>query len=314
MGPHRFFRVLLLVTPLLGAAPLLGSCAAARTRNNLSYADRARREYEAANELYTNGDLLDALERFQRVKRDYGLSRWGWLAELRVADIEVRQEHFTQAIAAYRTWLRYHPTQPEVSYAHFQIARCHYLQIPNDWFLIPASWERDDSTAHDALEEFQNFVRDYPDSEQAAEARTLLQRVRELLARQELHIGDFYRSRERWDAAASRYRTVLEEFQGSGLEAEALVRIGETFLAAGRRYEARENFEATVRNHGSSGWATSARNYLRHMGPPTADERRPASATGDGGDGDASSASDAGSATASASTDASVAPASADGG
>jgi outer membrane protein assembly factor BamD len=236
-------------------------------RPNLPYADRAHREYAAALAQFDAGDLLDAEERFRQVKRQFGLSRWGWLAELRLADIDFRKENFAQAIQGYRSWIRYHPTQPEVVYAHYMIARSYYGQIPNEWFLVPASWERDQSSTHDAEDAFQRFLADYGTSQYAAPARDYLRRVRELLARGEIHVAEYYLNHNRPDAAISRLREVLEKYAGSGLEPQALLKIGEVFLQTGRRPQAHAAFTALVTYYPRSSYVRAAQNYLRFIGP-----------------------------------------------
>ncbi len=251
---------------ILGATLMTLSCAGTQRPRGRTYADRARNAYDEANERLNTGDPVEAGEALRRVRRDYGLSRWGWLAELRLADLDQRQERYTQAVQGYRSWIRYHPTQPEAVYAHFQIARSYYLQIPNEFALFLASWERDQSSTRDGENELVRFLEDYATSEHAPRAREFLRRVRELLARAEIHIAQFYFGRGRFDAAISRYRTVLDRYQGSGLEPEALLRIGETYLEMGRRSEARQAFESLVQSFPASSLVESARRYLAFIG------------------------------------------------
>jgi outer membrane protein assembly factor BamD len=247
------------------ATAVATGCGAPQRRSALNYGDRAHREFDAAMQLFDAGEWTDAQEALQRVKREFGVSRWGWLAELRLADIDFRTEKFPEAVSAYRNWIRYHPTQPEVTYARFMIAKAHFQQIPQDWFLVPTAWERDLGAALDAQDALRNFIRDNGQSEYAAEARTLLQRTRAILARGEIQIAEFYLARGQHDAAIARYRTVLESFSGSGLEPQALLRIGEVHLSQGRSREAREAFESLLENFASSEFAPSARRYLEHI-------------------------------------------------
>lgn len=268
-------NVLLRVRSAVLVAWVVAGCASTPVRSHLTYADRARREYEAAMELYNAGDYLEASERFQRLRREFGLSRWAWLAELRLADIDFKQEKYSSAITGYRSWIRYHPTQPEVVYAHYMIARCYFAEIPNDWFVAPASWERDQSPAHDAEEALEQFLRDYGDSRYAPEARQYLRRTRELLARAEIHIAEYYLSREHFEAGISRLREVVERYQGSGLEPEALLKIGETYLRMGRRSEARDSFATILASYPRSGHAEAARRYLQFLGAPVPNTTAP---------------------------------------
>lgn len=215
--------------------------------------------------LFEAGEWTDAQESMNRVKREFGVSRWGWLAELRLADIDFRMEKYPEAVSSYRSWIRYHPTQPEVTYARFMIAKSHFMQIPNDWFLIPSSWERDLGVALDAQDSLRGFLRDNADSEYGAEARRLLQQTRAVLARGEISVAEFYLARGQHEAAIARLRTVLESYSGSGLEAQALLKIGEVYMAQGRPREAREAFQSLIESFADSEFAPSARRYLQHL-------------------------------------------------
>jgi outer membrane protein assembly factor BamD len=260
----------LALTLLLGFAAPLASCASTSTPRNLNYGDRARRAYESAMETFNGGDMVDAAEQLRRVRRDFGLSRWAWLADLRLADVDFRQEHYSNAITAYRAWIRYHPTQPEVAYANYMIARCYYAQIPDDWFLAPPSWERDASSAHDAEDAFVHYLEEFPNSEYAAGARDYLAHVRRVLALAEINVADYYASRQRYEAAISRLQGALDTYRGSGLEAQTLLRIGETYLQMGRRDEARLSFQTIVTDYPHSAYVQAAQRYLRFMGPAPA--------------------------------------------
>ncbi len=246
-------------------APVSG-CVTQAPRSNLNYGDRARSEYEAAKEQLDGGDLLGSAEIFRRIRREYGLSRWAWLSELRLADIDFRTEKFAEAIQGYRSWIRYHPTQPEVDYAHYMIARSYYSQIPNDWALVPASWERDQSSTTDAADALERFVRDYPQSRYVTEARDYLRRTRELLARHEISVADYYLGRNRPEAAISRLQTVVESYADSGLEPEALLKMGEIYLLMGRRGEARATFSVITTRFSRSSFVEAARRYLSFIG------------------------------------------------
>lgn len=213
-------------------------------------------------QLFDAGEWTDAQEQMQRIKRDFGVSRYGWLAELRLADIDFRTEKYAEAIGTYRNWIRYHPSQPEVTYARFMIAKCHFSQIPQDWFLVPTSWERDLGAAQDAQDSLRNFLRDNAQSTFATEARDLLRQTRAVLARGEIHVAEFYLTRGHSDAAIARLQTVLSDYAGSGLEPAALLKIGEIHMAEGRQREAREAFQSLVEHFASSDVAPAARRYL----------------------------------------------------
>src|SRR4051812_22408920 len=93
--------------PLIAAltfAGLSSGCAGTPARPNLRYAERAQLDYAAAMDSLNSGDYLEAEEKFRALRRKYGLSNWGWLGELRLADLEFRKENWAQAIQGYRSF------------------------------------------------------------------------------------------------------------------------------------------------------------------------------------------------------------------
>jgi outer membrane protein assembly factor BamD len=235
-------------------------------RRALRYADESQAAYARAMTLFEAEEWPEATDAFRAIKREYGLSRSGALAELRLADIDFRQEKWAEALQGYRAWIRYHAGQAEAAYARFMIARCYVEQVPEDWVLVPSSAERDQSTVHDAEGALSRFLQQHPRATEAAEARTLLRRMRLLMARHELYVADFYASRERWNAAISRLLGVVEDFEDAGVVPEALLTLGEVYLRAGRTPEARGAFEELLQAHGRSPQAPAARTLLARAG------------------------------------------------
>lgn len=265
---------------LLLACALSAGCAstASSGRSALRYRDEAQQAYEDAMVHFREESWPEALEAMRRVRQEYSASRWGWLAELRIADIDFKQERYTEALSGFRAWIRYHPSQAEASYAHFMIARCHVAQMPDDWFLTPPAHERDLSSAHDAEGALTRFLRDHGQTEHAAEARRILGQVRRILAQHELYVADFYASRERWAAAISRLTGLLDGYEGSGVEPGALLKLGEILLRTGRQPEARGAFRELIDTHPQANEVAAARRYLAVVGegPVTPVDRGPA--------------------------------------
>lgn len=247
----------------------VGCATTGATHGAIHYTDEAQQAYERAKALYDDDSFEEAAEAFRVVRREYSLSRWGYLAELRLADIDFKQERFAEALGGFRAWLRYHASQPEASYARFMVARCYYSQMPDDWLLVPGSEERDLSSVHDAEESLTRFLRDYPDAPETAEARTMLRTARTMLARHEVYVARFYASRERYDAAISRLLGVVQNFSGTDEEVSALLQLGEVYLRTSHRDQARGAFDALVRDHGDTDAGRAARRYLAQIGPGT---------------------------------------------
>lgn len=261
---HRLFSILALGA-LLGTAAAVAGCGGTQ-QPALSYGESARRDYERAQAAFEDDDCLTATPLFQNVRREYPYSRYAALSELRIADCELRQQHYTEAIRGYRAFIRQRPTHAEVDTANFSIARAYFQQIPQDFFLSPPPEERDQAATRSALRVVRRFLLDFPESDHVAEARRIERQVLALLARHELYVADYYLKRDRPEATISRVQTLLSEYEGSGVEPEALMLMGRTYLHMRREREARLAFGEIVDRFPRTGFRVQACEYLRTLG------------------------------------------------
>ena len=152
--------------PVLFAAGLAGGltgCEGAPAKTALGYTEDAKRAYDAAMDEFNAHNWIEAQTLFREVKRKYSYSKWARQAELRIADADMEQEKFSDAIREYKDFVHAHRTDEEdVAYARSKIAEATYAEIPES-LLLPASEERDQASVVDAYKELREFVSDYPD-------------------------------------------------------------------------------------------------------------------------------------------------------
>jgi outer membrane protein assembly factor BamD len=236
-------------------------------RSHLRYGDAAQSLYSEALEDFYSGNCLDAEPTFRKVRTDYPYSRFAALAELRLADCLFEDGKFVEAIQAYQQFVRHRPSHVEVPYARFKVAESYYEQIPDDWFLVPPAYERDQAPAQQTLRQLKRFLSDYKDDPHLPRARKLAQEALELLARHELYAANFYLDRDHPQAAIGRLQTLLRSYPKSSVEAEALFLLGETHLELEETVEARRAFQKLIKRFPSSEYADPARDHLASLGP-----------------------------------------------
>lgn len=250
----------------LALSAVAAGCGATQSSATLTYGESARRDYDRALRAFNDHDCLTAEPLFNNIVREYSYSRYAALAELRAADCELQQTHYTEAIRRYRAFIRARPTHAEIDYANFQIASAYFRQIPQDFFLSPPREERDQAPTRSALRILQRFLRDYPESEHVHDAEVMQGQILLLLARHELYVADFYLMRDRPRATIGRLERLLEDYEGSGLEPQALLLMGRTYLHMSENAHARRAFEELSEAYPESGVAVQARAYLAMMG------------------------------------------------
>jgi len=260
-------RVLFAVLLSLLAFGALGACGggATESRGALNYSEDAKRAYDKAMVSFDEHDWEKARALFKDLKKKYSYSRYARLAELRLADTDVAAEKLTEAIQGYRTFVHDHRTDPEVPYARFRICKSLFEQISDGGFLLPPLEERDQATSGESYRELSSFVKDYPAGPYSTQARYMLSIVTGRLVRHELYVAQYYLKRNEFDAAVSRTLYVLRTYSGSGLEAEALVLLGETYLKMHKPAEARTVFKEMLAKYPAAPFSNTAKNFLLEM-------------------------------------------------
>jgi len=128
------------------------------------------------------------------------------------------------AIAAAERFLRLHPRHAQADYAWYMKGLANYTLTPG---LLSRFYEVDTAAkdihpAKNSFREFQQFLKLYPDSRYAADARVRMIHMKNLLARHEVVVANYYIKRRAYTAAVKRGNAVLEHFQQTEAVADAL--------------------------------------------------------------------------------------------
>ena len=235
------------------------------TGRNLSYGDDAQENYERGLTAYRNDNCLDAEPTFDDVRRRFPYSRFAALSEVRIADCRFTSKLYVEAISAYRKFIKFRPSHPEVPYARFKIAHGYYEQIPEGWFLTPPGHERDLEPAHDALRALRKFLLDFPENEHIPETQDMIQKALSVLASHEMYVAKFYWRRDAYPAVVMRLQTLITTYAGSGVEAEAMLMLGDAYVKLGRNDYARETYEELVQEFPDAQESSAAKSRLSKL-------------------------------------------------
>jgi len=200
-------------------------------------------------------DYESAISTFQTIIDNYPYSEYAVLAELRIADAYFDDKQYEEALSYYRDFGDLHPQNEKVPYTIYRSALSYERRV--------RSVNRDQTPTREALVYLDRLLADYPYSEYAREAEDLWRELRGKLAEQVLNVGDFYRMRGEYEAAAERYRSLLSEYPGLGLDARSLYSLGLCYEATNRQSDAERVFLAVVQNYRGSEEAYAAEIRLR---------------------------------------------------
>jgi outer membrane protein assembly factor BamD len=195
-------------------------------------------------------DYGAAIETFQAIIDNYPYSDYAVLAELKIADAYFENGSYDEALSYYRDFADLHPQHERVPYTILQSALCREREMQNA--------NRDQTATRDALVHLDRLLAQYPHSPQAREGELLWRDLRTRLAENVTEIAEFYQDREEYESAAERYRSLLNEYPGLGLDAMALYNLGVCYAEMRRAEEAERIFQSIVQNYRGSEYAELA--------------------------------------------------------
>jgi outer membrane protein assembly factor BamD len=199
-------------------------------------------------------DRQGAINTFQDIIDNYPYSDYATLAELRIADAYFDQELWEEALSYYRDFSELHPDHERVPYTIFRSALAYYNQSR------PAN--RDQTATRQALVQLERLRNGYPQAAESEQADELWRVLRTRLGTSVMNIGNFYMKRSEYRSAADRFRSVLNEYPGLGLDAEALFNLGLCYREMNLEDEASRIFQVILENYQGSEVAAAAQDFV----------------------------------------------------
>jgi len=128
-------------------------------------------------------------------------------------------------IYRYRDYLNRYPGAPKRDYARYQFALCYDLEHEKP--------DRDQTATREAIDQYRNLIREFPDSGYAGAGRERIRVLTDLLAEHDFGVGYFYLRKGATASALGRFTTLEERFPDYGAKdklyyyhAKALERLG----------------------------------------------------------------------------------------
>lgn len=111
---------------------------------------------------------------------------------------------YPEALVEYQNFLSYFPRHERRDYALYHIALCHYASIEDA--------ERDQRETRQAIDTFQQLLRESPGSTYAQEAKAKIVQCWRRIAESELMVGIFYVRSRHFAGAETRIKGLLENY------------------------------------------------------------------------------------------------------
>lgn len=180
--------------------------------------------YEAAQAQMRRSQWETAISNLQSLEENFPFGTYAEQAQLELIYAYYRSGDADMVSATADRFIRLHPQHRNADYAYYMKGLSSFTEgrgmfervLPTDLT------QRDPGAARDSLDHFAQLLSRYPDSIYASDAKRRMLYLRNLLARYEVHVANYYFKRGAYVAATNRGRYVLENFDTTPAVPDAL--------------------------------------------------------------------------------------------
>lgn len=198
----------------------------------------------------------EALIIFREIEKFYPLSNEAIQSQIMIGFIEYLRLDYDAAIITFSKIIKKYPSLKNIDYVYYIRALCYYEQISHE--------ELDGEYNILALENLNQILNRFPNSEYAKDSyqKTIL--VKSNIAAKHMSIARFYQKKKKFTAALNRYKVVVDEFSETKFTPEALYRISEIYLSIGMINESTKTASVLGHNYPNSEWYKFSYDNLTH--------------------------------------------------
>ena len=207
--------------------------------------------YREAQRHLKNENFSLAVRSLQGLESRYPFGQYAEQAQLELIYAHYSAYEFAAANEAADRFIRLHPRHPSVDYAYYMKGLAAYDIEPGFFsrFIPSDDTKRDVSHIQTAFAEFAQLLARFPDSAYAPDARQRMVHMRNMLARNEIHVANYYFRRGAYMAALNRGKYVVEHMQQTPSVADGLAIMGQAYLLLGLNDLAEDSIAVLCENY-----------------------------------------------------------------
>ncbi|WP_317933009.1 outer membrane protein assembly factor BamD [Halioxenophilus sp. WMMB6] len=171
--------------------------------------------YDAAERQLKSSQWEAGISTLQLLEENFPFGSYAEQAQLELIYAYYKNFETEAAIASADRFIRLHPQHRQVDYAYYMKGLATFTEGRGAFekFLPTDRTSRDPGMARESFGHFAQLLARFPNSAYAPDARKRMIYLRNLLARYEIHVANYYFKRGAYIAAADRGRYVVENFQ-----------------------------------------------------------------------------------------------------
>ena len=229
--------------------------------------------YSSAMVKLEAGNYRPAIDDLEAMEARYPYGRYSEQAQLELVYAYYRSNQPAAAKTAAARFIRLHPDHEHVDYAYYLRGLTAFEENKGalDQYLGTDKAKRDPGAARDSFTDFSTLLNRFPNSKYAADSRVRMIYLRNLLAKHEIHVADYYISRNAWLAASNRAKYVVENYQLTPAVETALQIMVQAYTELGLLDNARNAQQVLEANFGTQSIIDNASTTPT---TPTTDEQK----------------------------------------
>lgn len=173
--------------------------------------------YELGQKHLAKEDYHGSIKDFEALEARYPYGDYAVKGEISLIYSYYKKKESVMAIAAADRFIKMHPDHPEIDYVTYLKGLSHYsdnLSFMYRRFAVDRAL-RDPTAARQSFDTFKKLLIRFPQSKYAADARQRMIKLKNQLARHELHVAELYMKRKAYLAAANRASHIVSYYETS---------------------------------------------------------------------------------------------------
>jgi outer membrane protein assembly factor BamD len=216
---------------LLALLVLVTSCSSTTDPGEAYHGETAEQIFQGGEDALRDKNYAEAIKRFEALDAQYPFGRNAETAQLHIIYAYYMNSDYVSAEAAADRFIHAHPTNPHVDYAYYMRGLSNYYQnmgVFERLFRVDFA-TRDLTQVKKSFNDFNQLQTHYPNSSFAPAAHQYTIYLRNVVAKHQLEVAQYYFSREAYVASADRASIVVQHYQGTPSVPDALVLMAKSY-------------------------------------------------------------------------------------